>query len=123
MSGIHEIHFFKMNLLYAIDDHWVPGELNDGTFHPQDDVADGGNVADNLSLHLDVKTFIAALAVRGHDMVTGGGKLVEMSIKCLPVIVSPSCAHSANMRCISYNHTNILAPISQLTWTTEQNLF
>lgn len=106
-----------MNLRLVIDSHWTAGDLHHRTFQPQGDGADGGNVVDRLAPRLDVKTFVAALAMRGHNMVTGGGQLVEMSIKGLPVIVSPSCAHSANVRCISYNNINILKHLFQQTWT------
>lgn len=43
-------------------------------------------------------------------MVTGRRELVEMPIKGLPMIVSPSRAHSVNVRWISYinNKVNIL---------------
>lgn len=48
-------------------------------------------------------------------MVAGGGQLEEISIKGLPVIVSPSRAHSADVRCISYKNINILKQIFELT--------
>lgn len=47
-------------------------------------------------------------------MVTGGGQLEEISIKGLPMIVSPSRAHSADVRCISYNNINILTFVTDM---------
>lgn len=51
-------------------------------------------------------------------MVTGGGKLIEMPIKRLPVVVSPSCAHLVDERFIRYNNNNML----EHTWRVKQTV-
>lgn len=39
-------------------------------------------------------------------MVTGGRKLIEKSIKGLPVIIPPSCAHLVDEGSVSYNDSS-----------------
>lgn len=108
VSGIHGVDWSGLNLRLAIDNHWTVGELHHRTFQLHGDFADGGDIVDYFAPHLDVEIFVALLTLRDQDMVTGGGQLEEISIKCLPVVVSPSCAHLADVRSISYNNINIL---------------
>lgn len=46
-------------------------------------------------------------------MVTGRRKLIEMSIKGLPVIIPPSCAHLVDEGSVSYNDSSI----NRLEWS------
>lgn len=109
--GLNVYDWSGLNLRLVIDNHWAVGELHHRTIQLHDDVANGGDVVDYLAPHLDVKIFKAVLTLGGHDMVTGGRQVEEISIKGLPVIVSPSCAHLADVICISYNNINILKHI------------
>lgn len=43
----------------------------------------------------------------GNNVVTGGRKLIEMSIKGLPVIIPPSCAHLVDEGSVSYNDSSV----------------
>lgn len=88
------------NSRLVVDSYSIGGELHCIALNHKEDGADGGNVINHSAPHVDVKALIAVLADRGHHMVTGGGQLVESPIKGLPVIVSPSCAHSFTVGCI-----------------------
>lgn len=99
----------------AIENHRAFGQFHHRTFQFDDDFADSVYVVDYFTPHLEIESLIAAFTMRCHDMIAGGGMLEKLSIKGLPVIVSPSRAHSANVRCITYNgiiialkHINVL---------------
>lgn len=117
----HVVNWSGLNLRLAIDNRWTVGELNYSTVQLHDDFADGGYVVDRLASHLDVEIFVGVLTLGSQDMVTGRGQLEEISIKGLPVIVSPSCAHSADVRGISCNNINeLFKHLFLLKWRVEQ---
>lgn len=89
------------NSRIVVDSYSIGGELHCSALIHKEDGADGGKAINHSAPHVDVKALIAVLADRGHHMVTGGFQLVESPIKGLPVIVSPSCAHSFTVGCIT----------------------
>lgn len=82
------------------------------TVQYQSDTFDGGNPVDYFAPHLDVKICVACFTLHGCNMVTGGGKLIENSVKGLPVVISPSCAHLADGRPISCNKISTMLELS-----------
>lgn len=94
------------DLRLLIDGHRILGELDHRPVQHEDDLTDGGDVVDARAPHLDVKNGVAAFTVHGNNMVTSGRKLIEMSIKGLPVIIPPSCAHLADEGSVNYNDSS-----------------
>lgn len=87
-----------MFLRNSVDTLTVSIDLHNGSIDLHDDFVDGGDVVHNFALHLDVEIFFQSVALHGHDVVTGGGQLVEVSIECLHVIVPPGGAHMVEVR-------------------------
>lgn len=98
VKGIHD--WTGLNLRLVIDSHWALGEPHHYSLKHHGDVADGGDIVDCFTPHLDVEIFVV-LTLVGHDMVTTGGQLEVISIKGLPVILSPSRANLADVICIN----------------------
>lgn len=96
------------NSRLVVDSYSVGRELHCSALKHKEDSADGGDAINRSAPRVDVKALIAVLADRGHHMVTGGGQLVESPIKGLPVIVSPSCAHSFTVGCITCKNIILL---------------
>lgn len=93
----------------------MAGELHQRTIQHQPDPSDAGKPVDCFAPHLDVKNGVACFAVHGCNMVAGGVKLIEMSVKGLPVVISPSCAHLVDERPMTCNrdqhHVRTLCPV------------
>lgn len=95
------------DLRLLIDDHRTLGELHQRPVQHEDDLPDAGDAADECAPHLDVESRVACFTLHGNNMVAGGRKLIEKSIKGLPVIIPPSCAHLVDEGSVSYNDSSI----------------
>lgn len=100
------------DLRLLVDGHRTLGELQQRAVQHEDDLADAGGAVDQRAPHLDVESRVACLTLHGNNVVTGGRKLVEVSIKGLPVVVPPSCAHLVDEGSVSYNGSSI----DRLAW-------
>lgn len=93
---------FRVNLQFAINDHWAVWQLHNWTVQLHYDVFDGGVAASLSSSYLDVEVVVAAPAWGGQDVVAGGVQLEHVSIKGLEVEVSPC---TANLTVVDGTHS------------------
>ena len=68
------------------------GQFNPDTLQHHGDLADCWQAILHLPPHLDVEIVIAALTLRGQDVVAAGRELEDVSIEGLEMVVTPCTA-------------------------------
>ena len=83
---------------FLIDVDGAVCQLHHGPIQDHGDLLDGCHPIDLLAPELDVEALVAALALGRQDVVAGEGKLEEISVEGLKMVVPPCAAELVIMQ-------------------------